>query len=261
MSKFKTPEKDSKLGVDKVCFGIFKCPTCHRDWESTKTWKDFGQKCKNCETFAKPAALEPLHFYMCQPCVKATEGCAGVWQFKYCSSGTPCPLCKLLVMPALTYSDPPVAVRTDLDHKEDLCEKCISLGKACYKPDTDKPDGDGDEKAETTEKLPFFKRIFSFVRRRGPRPAAKATTDSEKKEGAVSTRGYRGISNLRGAEESQMLRWTEREPVRSPEEIVTAKFENYILLFILLLSFTFPMFIDWIKMEIREWNTPDYYYK
>lgn len=129
------------LGVVSVCFGEYKCPQCNRIWESSKAWRDYGQKCKHCDKIVNASGLEELFNYICKPCYHRTKGKEGRWKYKLCKEGKNCRSCGENVKPFLTYSEFVKARRLwvggsdHIDpkktHKREMCEKCIRSGRYC----------------------------------------------------------------------------------------------------------------------------------
>lgn len=134
----------SELGKKYPCFGEFKCPSCHKKWQSSKAWADYGQECKFCATNAMPFKLQRLFVYIC-------SNCKAKWNWAYEPEGKKCRKCSssVLVRPldrenyqdrqyikahtlqeagdvgAGNYIDP------NKEHRQDLCEKCQKLGRPC----------------------------------------------------------------------------------------------------------------------------------
>ena len=133
-----------ELGRKYPCFGEFKCPRCRKKWQSSKTWADFGQQCKFCSNVVNPSNLQRLFVYICSHCDTK-------WKWSYVAQGLQCIRCSssTLVCPLdqekyidrqfirahklkeLDNTDEKNYINPNKEHRQDLCEKCIRLGRPC----------------------------------------------------------------------------------------------------------------------------------
>jgi DNA-directed RNA polymerase subunit RPC12/RpoP len=133
-----------ELGKKYPCFGEFKCPRCHKKWQSSKAWADYGQQCKHCATNVIPSNLRRLFVYICRNCMAK-------WKWVYVAEGLQCDKCKssTLVRPLdqrnyqdrefirahrledLDNIDDENYIDPTKEHRQDLCEKCLRLGRPC----------------------------------------------------------------------------------------------------------------------------------
>ncbi len=133
-----------ELGKKYPCFGEFKCPRCHKKWQSSKAWADYGQQCKHCASNVIPSNLQRLFVYIC-------NNCKTKWKWVYVAEGLQCEKCKSskLVRPLdqrnyqdrefirahrledLENRDNENYIDPTKEHRQDLCEKCLQLGRPC----------------------------------------------------------------------------------------------------------------------------------
>jgi DNA-directed RNA polymerase subunit RPC12/RpoP len=133
-----------ELGKKYPCFGEFKCPRCHKIWQSSKAWADYGQQCKFCTTSVIPFNLQRLFVYIC-------GNCKTKWTWAYVAQGLQCRKCSssTLVRPLdqRNYLDRKFIrahrledlnnvydenhIDPSKEHRQDLCEKCLILGRPC----------------------------------------------------------------------------------------------------------------------------------
>ncbi len=133
-----------ELGKKYPCFGEFKCPRCHKKWQSSKAWADFGQKCKSCATSVTPFNLQKLFVYIC-------GYCRAKWTWAYAAQGLRCSKCSspTSVRPLdqrnyqdrefirahrledLRNVDDENHIDPNKEHRQDLCEKCLILRRPC----------------------------------------------------------------------------------------------------------------------------------
>jgi DNA-directed RNA polymerase subunit RPC12/RpoP len=133
-----------ELGKKYPCFGEFICPRCHKNWQSSKAWADYGQQCKSCSTSVNASNLQRLFVYIC-------GSCKTKWKWAYIAEGLRCNECSpsRLVRPLdnKNYLDREFirAHRLELlnnvgdenhidpnkEHRQDLCQKCEVLGRPC----------------------------------------------------------------------------------------------------------------------------------
>lgn len=133
-----------ELGKKYPCFGEFECPRCYKKWQSSKAWADYGQQCKHCATNVIPSNLQRLFVYIC-------GNCKTKWNWVYVTEGLQCDKCKssTLVRPLdqrnyqdrefirahhledLDNVDDENYIDPTKEHQQDLCEKCLRLGRPC----------------------------------------------------------------------------------------------------------------------------------
>ncbi|CAF1409082.1 unnamed protein product [Adineta steineri] len=133
-----------ELGKKYPCFGEFKCPRCKKKWHSINTWADYGQQCKSCSTTADPYNLQRLYVYIC-------DSCNAKWKWAYVEEGMECIECSssILAVPLdqrnrthrkfirahrlemLDFINNENYIDPSKEHRQDLCEKCIILGRPC----------------------------------------------------------------------------------------------------------------------------------
>ena len=134
----------AELGKKYPCFGDYQCPYCHKKWQSSKAWADYGQQCKSCSTNVRAAKLQKLYVYICL-------NCQARWNWVYEPQGLKCTKCSSLklVRPLdrNNYQDRKYIkahrlrecdgvdsdnhINPNKEHREDLCEKCQKLGRPC----------------------------------------------------------------------------------------------------------------------------------
>jgi DNA-directed RNA polymerase subunit RPC12/RpoP len=133
-----------ELGKKYPCFGEFKCPRCHKKWQSSKAWADYGQQCKSCSINVMASQLQKLFVYICSNCKEK-------WSSNYQAQGQKCKRCSSskLVRPLdrEKYQDRQFIkahklqefddvgdenhIDPNKEHRQDLCEKCQKLGRPC----------------------------------------------------------------------------------------------------------------------------------
>lgn len=136
----------TELGRERPCFGDFKCPRCYKKWQSSRAWADYGQECKSCSTKVKATKLQKLFVYIC-------DKCDAKWNWAYASNGQRCKNCSSSVrvypldpensqdrqyikahkLRSVTDVNDENYIDPTREHRQDLCEKCQQLGRACHK--------------------------------------------------------------------------------------------------------------------------------
>lgn len=48
------PPRNNQPKIDYKMFGNFKCKNCFKVWSSGNTWKNYAQKCSNCDEYVYP---------------------------------------------------------------------------------------------------------------------------------------------------------------------------------------------------------------
>ena len=134
----------AELGKKYPCFGEFKCPRCNKKWQSSKAWADYGQQCKCCANMVNPTNLQKLFVYICQQC-------SAKWKWVHMAQGLKCNRCSSskIVYPLdpekyddrkfirahklkeLDDTDDENYIDPSKPHREDLCERCIRMGRPC----------------------------------------------------------------------------------------------------------------------------------
>lgn len=135
----------TELGKQYPCFGDYKCPRCHKKWQSSRAWADYGQECKFCATKVMASNLQKLFVYIC-------NNCNARWNWAYEHQGLMCKKCtsSVLVLPldrdnhrdrkyirAHKLRDSDDAgndnhIDLNKEHRRDLCEKCQKLRRPCW---------------------------------------------------------------------------------------------------------------------------------
>ena len=135
-----------EIGKRHPCFGEFRCPRCYKKWQSSKAWADYGQQCKACSISVPAMNLQKLFVYIC-------KNCDAKWSWTYISEGMRCRSCRSTTntlpldrdrfedrqfirargLRELNDADDESFIDPSREHREDLCEKCLQLGRSCYR--------------------------------------------------------------------------------------------------------------------------------
>lgn len=132
---------DDDLGKYLPCYGEFKCSQCKRKWNSTKSWNGYGQKCADCAFVVYPTELSKNFTYICGKC-------NNFWYWKYSATGKKCRNCesnitispldpddsedqKIINERRVDVLNSNIPENPNRDHRQDLCLKCITMGRPC----------------------------------------------------------------------------------------------------------------------------------